>query len=115
MDLVKLVKVLGYTTSPNDNEALSAMRMANGIMAGADLTWEQLISQKTIVIQEITQRNVIQKEANPETAKKLKLVLENVRSSSGLEFLRSLNKQFQERGSLSKRQLEALDKWYDNL
>jgi len=115
MDIIKLVKVLGYTTSPNDNEALSAMRMANGIMAEANLTWEQLMTQKTIVIQEVIQKNVIQKEANSETAKKLKLVLENVRSHSGLEFLRSLNKQFQERGSLSKRQLEALDKWYDNL
>ena len=115
MDIIKLVKVLGYTTSPNDNEALSALRLANGIMAEANLTWEQFMTQKTIIIQEIVQKNIIQKEQNPETAKKLKLVLENVRSSSGLEFLRSLNKQFQERGSLSPRQLDALDKWYANI
>lgn len=115
MDIIKLVKVLGYTTSSNDNEALSACRMANGMMAEANLTWEQVMTQKTIVIQEIIQKNTIQKEKNPETAKKLKLVLENVRSPSGLEFLRSLNRQFEGRGSLSPRQLEALDEWYENL
>jgi hypothetical protein len=115
MDIMKLVKVLGYTQSPNDNEALSACRMANGILAAANLSWEQFVSQKTIVIQEIVQKNVIQKELNPETQKKLKICLENIRSRSGLEFLGSLNKQFQERGRLSERQLEALDKFYANV
>jgi len=115
MDIVKFVKVLGYTASANDNEALSACRMANGILAEADLTWEMLIAQKTIIIQEIVQRNVIQKEVNPDTEKKLKACLENVRGASGLEFIRSLNQQYHDRGSLSKKQLDALDKFYDNI
>lgn len=115
MDLIKLVKVLGYTTSPNDNEALSAVRMANGILDAANITWEEFVSQKTIVIQEIIQKNVIQKEKNPDTMKKLQACLENVRGASGLAFIRSLAQQYNDRGTLSPRQLAALDKFYDNI
>ncbi len=111
----KFVRVMGLTTSPHDGEVLNAIRIANGILAEADLTWEQVMTQKQIVIQEVVQKNVIEKPKNPETENKLKLCIENVRSNSGLEFLRSLNRQYQERGHLSKRQLEALDRWYENL
>ncbi len=115
MDIIKLVKVLGYTASANDNEALSAARIANGILDEANITWEQFISQKTIVIQEIIQKNVISKDHNSDTETKLKACLENVRGASGLEFIRSLNRQYEERGRLSERQLAALDKFYDNI
>jgi hypothetical protein len=110
---------MGYTTSPNDNEALSAMRMANGILMQSNLTWEQFISQKTIVVQEIVQDIVqdisFKKPLDVRIVEKLEACLRGVKSASGREFISSLNRQYREDSSLSKRQLEALDNWYARL
>lgn len=40
MDRAKLIKILQLTQSPNDYEALSAMRKANAILAAAGHNWE---------------------------------------------------------------------------
>ena len=117
-ELKKLVKVLGYTTSPNDNESLTACRMANGIMASMNMTWEQLISEKTIVIHEIAGYAADAKQA-PKDAKDieamLKTCLSNVTSSSGRKFIQSLADWYLKKGFLTTKQKEALQRWYDNV
>lgn len=45
VDKDKLTKLLAMTTSDNDGEALNAMRMANKIVKGAGLTWEQVLTE----------------------------------------------------------------------
>jgi hypothetical protein len=38
-----LVKLLMMTTSPNDGEALTAIRKANAMLAGANVNWEEFL------------------------------------------------------------------------
>ena len=116
MDLEKLVKVMGYTASPNDNEVLNAIRIANGILNGADITWEQFIAQKTIVIQEVvTQVQPQPKDKNPEIEKMLSICLQNVQSGSKLKFIQSLVDWYKAKGFLTSKQKDALERWYDNV
>ena len=53
MDIQKLAKVMMKTTSPNKNEVLSAIDIANSMLNSVNLTWEDFIAEKTIVIQEV--------------------------------------------------------------
>jgi hypothetical protein len=43
MDMEKLIKILGMTGSAHDGEALSALRMAQRLMAANGKTWKDLI------------------------------------------------------------------------
>lgn len=130
MDISKLAKLLGYTTSPNDNEALNAMRMANAELDKANLTWIDFCSQKTIVIQNIVQERNGQVEGkinhpasiekkDAEIEKMLGAVLKHLASRgkdySGTIFIQSLADQYMKRGSLSAKQIIALEKWYNNV
>ncbi len=126
MDISKLAKLLGYTTSPNDNEALNAMRMANAELDKANLTWMDFCSQKTIVIQnviqqhETTQGHVTQNKNGDATIEKmLQAVLQHLaprgKDYSGYIFIQSLVDQYLKRGSLSEKQKIALEKWYNNV
>ncbi len=119
MDLDKLVKVMGYTTSPNDGEAINAIRIANGILDGANITWEQFIAQKTIVIQEVVSRTVPDltstKGKDPQIEQMLSACLKGINSSSGLKFIQSLAEWYKAKGFLTQKQKDALERWYDNL
>ncbi len=115
MDLEKLVKVMGYTTSPNDGEVLNAIRIANGILNSANMTWEQFISQKTIVIQEIATQTIQVKEKNPEIEKMLATCLQSIQSRSGLKFIQSLADWYKSKGFLTQKQKDSLERWYDNV
>jgi hypothetical protein len=41
----KLIKILSLTSSDNDAEALSAIRMANSLIKSKGLTWEEIIAR----------------------------------------------------------------------
>lgn len=49
MDKVRLVKLLGMTTSEHDGEALNAMRMANDLIKAAGKTWEEVLTAGNVV------------------------------------------------------------------
>lgn len=117
MNLEKLVKVMGYTASPNDSEALNAVRIANGILAESDLTWEQFISQKTIVIQEVIQQptTATAKPIDTNIQNMLDICLRNVTSHSGQHFIQSLADWYRRKGFLTDRQKTALERWYNNV
>lgn len=117
MDLKKLVKVMGYTASPNDGEVLNAIRIANGILNSANITWEQFIAQKTIVVQEISPGNMQIKteEKNSEIEKMFTICLQKIRSESGLKFMQSLADWYKTKGYLTSKQKDALERWYDNV
>lgn len=40
----RLLKILRLTTSPNDHEALAAIRKANEMLSSNDTSWDKLIS-----------------------------------------------------------------------
>ena len=113
MDIQKLAKLMMRATSSNDNEALTALRMANSMLDSANLTWEQFIAEKTIVVQEVMQ--TIAKPQDPEVEQMLSMCLAHVRSASGRRFIQSLNDWYSNKGFLTERQKEALRKWYDNI
>jgi len=118
MDISKLAKLLGYTTSPNDNEALNAMRMANSELDKANLTWMDFCMQKTIVVQNIVQGNeqVAQVKGTDATVEKmLQVCLQNITSGSGLKFIQSLSDWYLKNGRLTEKQKLALEKWYNNV
>lgn len=44
-DLTKFIKVCGMMTSTHDGEALSAVRRANAMLKDAGMTWEQALTR----------------------------------------------------------------------
>lgn len=131
-DLIKLVKILGYTTSSNDNEALNACRRANTLMKSMNLTWDQLVREKTIVVNEIINNEVkatipsnnsnINNNINPvnvEIEMMLQVCMSKTNfprmSQTGQAFIKSLDDWYQRNHSLTDKQKEALRKWYNNI
>jgi hypothetical protein len=49
VDKVRLVKLLGMTSSEHDGEALNAMRMANDLVKAAGKTWEDVLTTENVV------------------------------------------------------------------
>lgn len=43
LDRARLAKLMGMTTSDQDGEALNALRMANKLIAGAKLSWPEVL------------------------------------------------------------------------
>ena len=127
-DLIKLVKILGYTTSTNDNEALNACRRANELMKSMNLTWEMLIQEKTIVVNEIISNEsktqipttfVNNKSQDVETELMLQVCMSKTNfsriSQTGRAFITSLNDFYIRTGKLTEKQKGALRKWYNNI
>lgn len=131
MNLEKFAKLMARTTSPNDNEALVSVRKANALLLEANLTWDEFISQKTIIIQEIVSQ-IPQSASNPQqsqqstgsTGKKytnteieqmLVDCLLYVSNPSGKTFIASLNENYRTKGYLSQNQARALHNWWINI
>lgn len=49
---VLLVKLLKMTSSPNDGEALTAMRKANELLATAGWDWDRVMAGKIVVVED---------------------------------------------------------------
>lgn len=47
LDRTRLAKLLALTTSDNDAEALSAMRKANEVVKGQNMTWAEVVTVDT--------------------------------------------------------------------
>ncbi len=126
-DLIKLVKILGYTASANDNEALNACRRANALMKSMNITWEQLVKEKTIVVNEIVSKEIQvsitptsrDPTSNPEIEMMLRVCMSKTNfhrfSQTGQAFLRSLEDWYNRNHSLTDKQKEALRRWYNNV
>jgi hypothetical protein len=48
--LERLIKIMGMTTSDNDNTALVAIRRANETLAKLDTDWHRLLTRKVTII-----------------------------------------------------------------
>jgi len=49
VDKSRLAKLLSLTQSDNDSEALSAMRMANGMLKKENMTWQQILGDSPLI------------------------------------------------------------------
>lgn len=134
-NLEKLIKILGYTASNNDNEALNACRRANELMKKLNLTWEKIVMDKTIVVNEIVSANSPPIAASPKSSPshsqgtktqvqmEIEAMLQALMSrtnfprlnQTGRAFISSINDFYQRNGRLTDKQIEALRRWYNNV
>lgn len=114
-DFNQLRKLMQMTTSDSDREALTAIRKANEIIARSDTTWERVFGRLVTVDPGI--------EPDPESMRKapdaagrrryLGDLLEDVAGASSgsfLDFVADLQRQFEERGTLTPAQVDALER-----
>lgn len=103
LDRTKLIKLLMLTQSDQDGEALSAIRKANDLLKKSNKNWEEFLSpQKEEPTYYLSK-----------TDKMFEVCLENIQGKAR-EFILSLQNQWTRRGSLSRKQRAALQKFYDN-
>lgn len=117
MDNARLVKLLNLTTSDNDHEALSAMRMANKIVREAGKRWNDLIG---VVVKEKVTRVEWEMKREPPPPKKdfgiaemFDVVRPRVDGTDAADFIDSLWKQWKRSKRLTVKQAIALKKFYD--
>lgn len=103
MDTEKIIKLLKLSASPNDNEALSAIRMANKILAAVPLTWD-MVQFKTAP-KKSTDTEAVDKMFN--------VVLKTLYKRSSLnDLVQQLWNKWNSRRTLDGDELEALMKLY---
>lgn len=108
MDYERLTKLLMMTTSDNDGEALAAMRKANSLLAKANMNWENFIGIKTKV------EDVMKKHDDPAIPKMFAAVLKSAKGSPFIEWVKSAQRYYGERGYLTNRQYETLVKAFNS-
>lgn len=111
-DFALLKKVMGYTMSPNDGEALNALRHANRILTEYKLNWEQVLD-KVVKIEEAVEpappeADGVQLTPDAQDIRRAFTMARKHATAGFVGFLDSLERQWHEKGSLSSAQREAL-------
>jgi hypothetical protein len=120
IDQLKLLeKLLGMTTSANDNEALVAMRKANQLLKDNRITWGEILrKQVTVAVSQFT-------DDGPAAAPTDIVAATNAKVQDALDFLRgrdlgksndfiaSLDKQWAEKKYLKPEQRKPLFEMYE--
>lgn len=110
MDKQKIVKLLSLTQSDNDNEALSAIRMANKILRANEMTWDKFIGPPGF-----SQEKNYSWAPYQNISEKLEYILNNYPLWFNPEFIRDLSVQLKVRGKLTPKQVQAVEKIYHKL
>ena len=110
-DFVKLKKFMELTFSTADNEALSAVRMANRILTSNGLTWERVLSRTVNVIAEVEEAP----DAHDQGADTdlIEQAARKAERAGGSAFIRSVAEQFAEKGFITDRQRAAVRDYID--
>ena len=111
LDIIKLAKLLEMTSSSFDGEVLSAIRRANFILKSENKTWSDLFQVKQPLPFPLNKPDF----SDEHIRHMLVMCIARTRSKSGLEFLKSLQEFYRNRGYLTGRQLEALGAWFKNI
>jgi hypothetical protein len=107
----QLRKAMMLTTSENDNEAVSALRMANTLLKKHSLTWDAVFARLVKVGPEIEDAAAYNGDVDHSSRIKEALeVAQRDASGSFKEFLQSIHEQFAQRGRLTAAQVEAVFK-----
>lgn len=125
LDREKLTKLLAMTTSTNDHEALAALRLANAMLTREKLSWEQALAapERTVTVTVSRQPEPYKAEENwssPHLSDKVMIDLMfraiYAQPRSGNEefwqFMDSIHQRWQQFGSLSPGQYQALRNCY---
>lgn len=108
-DFNRLKKFMALTFSENDPEALSGLRQANKLLAAEGIDWNRVLDR--MVTLEVEDAPSDPSPVNPDKdsiKKALQKVLDDCQPGSFRNMLLDYEAQFNERGTLSKRQMEVL-------
>lgn len=119
LDRVKFSKLMGMTTSPHDNEALTAVRLANAMLIAENLTWREFLdssakpdnsfrvppSQRTKKAKQEDNRH----DNDEEIERLFETAFANA-SGTFLHFLESIHEWWEQKRFLTDKQFEALNK-----
>lgn len=98
----KLLKLLMLTQSSNDSEALSAIRMANKILAQSKRQWRDVLVDGLAP-------------GDPDIGEKLDVVYEHIEFFNGYYqgLISQMYNDFRSGGKLGDKQIKTLDKMFD--
>lgn len=116
----KFIKLMKMTTSPSEGEALNAIRMANSLLAEANLDWDDFLRGKAKIIEGKTSgQNTYsgKKYTNAsEIESMLNAVLSSIKSGTSFYgFIESLRDWWEGNQFLTEKQYNALRKSYERI
>jgi len=114
----KFIKLMMMTTSPSEGEALTAIRMANGLLMEANLNWDEFLRGKAKVYTASGQSSYSGKKY--QNADEIEAMLNDVlstikRGTSFYSFIESLNDWWEANSFLTEKQYNALRKSYERI
>ena len=111
-ELETLTKLLAMTTSSNDHECLVAIRKANAMLAGRNMTWELFIKGR-YPKGAFSDNEVQVKYDDDEIEEMFETVMRNVAGTSFADFIDSIHTWWEEKGFLTEKQFNALKRAYN--
>jgi len=113
----KFIKLMMMTTSPNDGEVLTAIRMANATLIEANLNWDEFLRGKAKITGDApTVHSGKQYDNADEINQMFDAVLKSVKPGTSFhKFLESVHDWWDVRGSLTEKQYKALRKTYERI
>lgn len=109
-----LIKLLALTTSSNDHECLVAIRKANAMLAARNITWEFFIKGRYPNVEVTSPKHSTSIPEADEVERMFEAVIENS-SGSFSDFVTSIYQWWEEKGSLTDRQFDALKSAYERI
>lgn len=101
-DLQRLSDYLRRTDSDQDGEALTALRFARSLMKSKGIEWDDLIFQKKTIKPVAT------------LEEKIAFLISNLpENSRRMELIESFGNQYHSKGYLSVKQIDLLNKFYE--
>lgn len=113
----KFIKLMMMTTSPNDGECLTAVRMANATLMEANLNWDEFLRGKAKITGDTTPNHSGKKYQN---AVEIEAMFNSIlatarRGTSFYNFIKSLSDWWEANGFLTEKQYNALRKSYERI
>jgi hypothetical protein len=117
--LSKLIKLMMLTTSSNDHEALSALRMANAMLAADNVNWEEFLTAVETTKQRAASSSGFSNVGSvhytdPDDIDPMfDAALRNVKTGGYRDFIESVHEWWETNGFLTEKQYRAIRKAAD--
>lgn len=116
----QFTKLMMMTTSPNDNEALTAIRKANAMLAASNNNWQDFIKGKVKMVSTYETQTDSDSSNKHTNAQEINMwfdeICSNPRTSLGfLDFIESVRSWWEQKGFLTDKQYEAIKSAYERI
>lgn len=114
------IKFMMMTTSQNDGECLTAIRMANAALMEANLNWDEFLRGKAKITGDSSSAQASYSGKKYQNAVEIEVMLNNVlatikRGTSFYTFIKSLSDWWEANGFLTEKQYSVLRKVYERI